>query len=209
MIRASRTAAILATAALALLAAAAPALAQDSRSSGREVFDVVCASCHQGADKNAPRIGDRAAWSTLRRKGFEALTREAIEGIRRMPAHGGSASLSDYEIQRAVVYIVNSSGGNWVEPRAPGAPAGNRSGEKVAQEQCNQCHLNGFAGAPRTGDHGGWQYYLRLGMDAAVRKVVKGHGNMPPRGGEADLSDEEIRGAIIVMARKPPRKPAE
>jgi cytochrome c5 len=193
--------------ALALLAAAAPAGAQDSRSSGREVYDVVCASCHDGADKSAPRIGDRSAWATLRKKGQEALTRDAIHGIRDMPAHGGSKGLSDYEIQRATVYLVNSSGGNWIEPRPPGAPAVKRSGEQVVKEQCSQCHLNGYADAPRIGDHANWQYYLRLGMDAAVRKVVRGHGDMPPRGGEADLTDEEIRAATIVMARKPPRKP--
>ena len=209
MIRASRPAAILTTAALALLAAAAPASAQESHASGREIYDVICASCHDGSDKSAPRIGDRSAWAALRKRGLDALTRDAIQGIQDMPAHGGSVSLSDYDIRRAIVYLVNSSGGSWVEPRPPGAPAGNRSGAQVVQEQCNQCHLNGFAGAPRTGDHGGWQYYLRLGMDAAVRKVVRGHGNMPPRGGEAALTDEEIRAATIVMARKPPRKPKE
>jgi cytochrome c5 len=39
-------------------------------------------------------------------------------------------------------------------------------------------------------------------MDAAVRKVAKGHGDMPPRGGRPSLSDAEIRNAIIFMASR-------
>jgi cytochrome c5 len=43
-------------------------------------------------------------------------------------------------------------------------------------------------------------------MDAAVRKVVKGHSDMPPRGGRPSLTDAEIRSAIIYMASRPPRR---
>lgn len=183
------------------------ALAQAAERSGKDVVEAVCAKCHAKGENGAPRIGDKKAWGKRASQGLTSLTEHALTGIRNMPAHGGSKGLSDYEIQRATVYLVNSSGGNWIEPRPPGASAVKRSGEQVVKEQCSQCHLNGYADAPRIGDHANWQYYLRLGMDAAVRKVVRGHGDMPPRGGEADLTDEEIRAATIVMARKPPRKP--
>ncbi len=41
------------------------------------------------------------------------------------------------------------------------------------------------------------------GMNAAVRAVVRcairGHGGMPPRGGKANLTDAEIRSAVLYM----------
>jgi len=187
---------------LAALALAVPAAAQDTGPSGKDVYDVACSRCHAGGASGAPKTGDRAAWTKRAGQGIASLTRHALEGIRRMPAHGEDADLGDLEIQRATVYMVNQSGGNWVEPRAPSVPAGELSGAQVVHGQCWQCHQAGYADAPRIGDHGNWQRYLRLGMDAAVRKVAKGHGDMPPRGGRPSLSDAEIRNAIIFMASR-------
>jgi cytochrome c5 len=185
--------------------AAVPALAQDKGPAGRDVYDVACARCHNGGEGGAPRIGDRAGWAKRAAHGIGSLTRDALDGIRNMPAHGGDASLSNTDIRRATIYLVNQSGGKWPEPRAPGEPAGPLSGPQVVRMQCAQCHDSGFANAPRTGDHAAWLPYLRLGMDAAVRKVVQGHSEMPARGGRASLTDAEIRDAIVVMASRPRR----
>jgi cytochrome c5 len=190
----------------ALALAAAPAAAQDVGPSGKDVYDVACGRCHASGAAGAPKVGDRAAWSKRSAQGIAALTRHALDGIRRMPAHGEDADLSDLEIQRATVYMVNQSGGKWLEPRAPGGPGGELSGAQVVNAQCAQCHQSGYADAPRIGDHGGWQRYLRLGMDAAVRKAARGHSEMPPRGGRPSLTDAEIRNAIIYMASRAPRR---
>jgi cytochrome c5 len=187
---------------VALALAAAPAAAQDTGPSGKDVYEVDCARCHADGTDGAPKTGDRAAWAKRAAQGIGSLTRHAIEGIRRMPAHGDDADLADLEIQRATVYMVNQSGGNWLEPRGPGVPAGELSGAQVVHGQCYQCHQAGYNDAPRIGDHADWQRYLRLGMDAAVRKVARGHGDMPPRGGRPSLSDAEIRNAIIFMASR-------
>jgi len=40
-----------------------------------------------------------------------------------MPPKGGNPDLADVEVQRAVVYMANQSGGNLKEPPAPAAPA--------------------------------------------------------------------------------------
>jgi cytochrome c5 len=187
---------------IAFALAAAPAVAQDAGPGGSDVYDVACSRCHKGGADGAPKVGDRAAWSRRAAQGAAGLTRNALEGIRRMPAHGDDAGLADLEIQRATVFMVNQSGGNWLEPRGPGAPAGELNGAQVVQAQCAQCHQAGYNDAPRVGDYGNWQRYLRLGMDAAVRKVVKGHDDMPPRGGRPSLTDAEIRNAIIFMASR-------
>lgn len=189
----------------AISLAATPALGQDLGPAGRDVYEVACARCHAKGEGGAPKLGDRAAWAKRSAQGIDSLTREALEGIRNMPAHGGDTSLSHVDIRRATVFLVNQSGGKWPEPRSPREPSGPLTGPQVVRMQCGQCHDAGFANAPRTGDHAAWLPYLRLGMDAAVRKVVQGHGEMPPRGGRPSLTDDEIRSAIVAMASRPRR----
>ena len=185
--------------------AVAPAAGQDAGPGGKDVYEVACARCHSITRPGTPKIGDRAAWAKRAAQGIESLTRHALEGIRSMPAHGDESTLNLLEIQRATVYMVNESGGHWVEPRGDSDATRERSGAEVVQTQCAVCHQAGFAGAPRTGDHAAWMPFLSLGMDAAVRKVVRGHGDMPPRGGRASLTDAEIRAAVIIMASRPRR----
>src|SRR5690606_17503524 len=47
----------------------------------------------------------------------------AIHGKGAMPAKGGNPSLSDFEVERAVVYIANQSGGSFEEPKEPAGDA--------------------------------------------------------------------------------------
>jgi cytochrome c5 len=54
-------------------------------------------------------------------------------------------------------------------------------------------------GAPRIGDKADWVRRAAPGFDSLVRSAIAGHGGMPPRGGEADLTDDELRQAITYM----------
>jgi cytochrome c5 len=184
--------------ALALLAGG-PALGQRKERQGQEVVEAACASCHAPGKDRAPKIGDATAWSARARLGLTALTEHAISGIRKMPAHGGAAGVSDIEIERAITYMVNRSGGRWVEPLSGASPAVLRSSGQVVQLQCAKCHQEGLEGAPKIGDRTAWIARLRKGLDPLVASAVHGHGGMPARGGLADLSDEQIRGAIVHM----------
>jgi cytochrome c5 len=175
------------------------AQAQTSARSGKEVVDAVCAACHATGEHGAPKIGDAKAWSARAAQGLTALTQHAIHGIRQMPAHGGNPNVTDFEIARAVTYMVNQSGGSWAEPIDKTAPAVARSGEQVVQMQCAQCHRTGEGGAPKIGDHAAWTPRLRQGLEVVVRSAIRGHGGMPARGGLADLTDAEVRNAVIYM----------
>lgn len=168
--------------------------------SGAEVVSSVCAAaCHGSGENGAPRIGDEKAWAQRAAQGLSALTAHALQGIRNMPAHGGNAGLSDIEIERAVVHMVNRSGERWVAPLDGTTPAIVRRGEAITQAHCAQCHRDGVEGAPTIGDRAAWAPRMRVGLDALVRSAVNGHGGMPPRGGVADLTDLELRGAIVHM----------
>ena len=116
-----------------------------------------------------------------------------------MPPHGGNLKLTDNEIERAITYMVNQSGGHWAEPVNRTSPGVARSGEQVVRSQCVKCHETAVGGAPRIGDQAAWLPRLKLGLDSLVRSAINGHGGMPARGGEADLTDPEMRSAIVYM----------
>ena len=116
-----------------------------------------------------------------------------------MPPHGGNPRLTDTEIKRAITYMVNQSGGHWAEPVSRTASTPDRTGEQIVQERCASCHRTGEGGAPRIGDLAAWIPRLKYGVDVLVRSGIKGHGAMPARGGEADLTDAEPRNAVIYM----------
>lgn len=186
-------------AAVAVLAAPLAARAQGGERSGKDVVEAVCGSCHGTGALGAPKIGDKAAWSKRAAQGLSSLTDHALKGIREMPAHGGNLKLTDLEIQRAITYMVNQSGGRWVEPASAKTMKAERSGEQVAQAVCAKCHKDGAGGAPKIGDREAWRPRLGQGLDHLVRSAIRGHGGMPPRGDKADLTDAEIRNAIVYM----------
>src|SRR5262245_37413093 len=190
---------------VALLAAALPqgALAQATELSGKEVVDAVCANCHASGAKGAPRIGDAKAWKERASRGLSGLTENALKGIRQMPSHGGNQTLSYLEIKRAVTYMVNQSGGKWTEPVDKRVKAAPRSGEEIVKAQCSKCHASGANGAPKIGDRDAWIPRLKDGLDSTVRSAINGHGGMPARGGMANLTDAEMRSAVIYLFRGP------
>ena len=175
--------------------------AQTERS-GKQVVDAVCAACHAAGVNGAPKIGDKNAWAKRASQGLTGLTQHAIDGIRKMPAHGGSPNLSDLEIARATTYMVNQSGGRWVEPVSVKDLSKERSGEQIVQAQCGKCHETGAGGAPKIGDRAAWAPRLKDGLDSTVRSAIRGHGGMPARGGMANLTDSEVRSAIVYMFNK-------
>ncbi|MBI4291587.1 MAG: cytochrome c5 family protein [Betaproteobacteria bacterium] len=77
-----------------------------------------------------------------------------------------------------------------------------RSGEQIVQAQCFKCHESGKGGAPRIGDRTAWIPRVKQGLDAVVRSAIRGHGTMPARGGMADLTDAELRSAVVYMFNK-------
>jgi cytochrome c5 len=177
--------------------------AQSTELSGKEVVIAVCSKCHASGAHGAPKIGDRQAWSRRASRGLSGLTESALKGIRQMPAHGGNQHISDQEIKRAVAYMVNQSGGKWTEPIDKKTPPAPRTGEQIVKAQCGKCHEAGKGGAPKIGDRDAWIPRLKDGLDSTVRSAINGHGGMPARGGLANLTDAEMRSAVIYLFRGP------
>ena len=174
------------------------AVAQNAERSGKEVVESLCVSCHGTGAQGAPKIGDKKAWSKLAARGLSGLSKSALNGIRGMPPHGGNPNLTDTEIERAITYMVNQSGGHWAEPVSRTRVV-ERTGEQIVSVRCSHCHRTGVNGAPKIGDKADWIPRLKPGLDVVVRSAINGHGAMPPRGGIANLTDAEIRSAIVYM----------
>jgi cytochrome c5 len=83
---------------------------------GQQVFDTTCTSCHTAGLAGAHKIGDSAAWAPIVKQGYDTVVKNAIHGIRGMPPKGGNPALSDLEVERAVVYMLNKSGSSFDEP---------------------------------------------------------------------------------------------
>ncbi|MFA1634569.1 cytochrome c5 family protein [Achromobacter ruhlandii] len=180
---------------------------------GEQVFQAVCTACHTAGVAGAPKVGDNAAWAPFIKSGFDAMMNVALHGKGGMPAKGGNPTLSDFEVARAVVYMANKSGGSLPEPAAPAeegakkeadaapqqAAAVNPAGEKLYKSVCFACHATGVANAPKFGDKAAWEPYIKTGMDAMVKVAMQGKPPMPPKGGAANASEDDIRAAVQYM----------
>ncbi|AIL32190.1 c-type cytochrome [Basilea psittacipulmonis] len=85
--------------------------------SGEQVYNETCHTCHGAGLAGAPKVGDNAAWAPRIAEGAEQLFTHALKGFNAMPAKGGNPDLEDLEVERAVVYMINHSGGNLPEPK--------------------------------------------------------------------------------------------
>lgn len=75
-------------------------------------------------------------------------------------------------------------------------------GQQVYEKTCFVCHNTGVSGAPKLGDQKTWTALAEEGVDELTHVAINGEGAMPPRGGNPDLSDDEIRAAVTYMVGK-------
>ncbi|MFA7386715.1 MAG: c-type cytochrome [Thiohalobacteraceae bacterium] len=76
-------------------------------------------------------------------------------------------------------------------------------GQTVYQGKCQACHATGAAGAPKLDDQANWEPRIAKGMDVLVKNAIEGFkgdvGFMPPKGGFASLTDEEVAASVAYM----------
>lgn len=89
------------------------------------------------------------------------------------------------------------------------AARGDRSGEEVVKAVCQVCHAAGLVGSPKIGDASAWKPRIGQGEKTLIQHALTGIRGMPPRGGNADLSDQEVARATVWMANQGGAKFAE
>ena len=76
------------------------------------------------------------------------------------------------------------------------------SGEQIVTRVCGACHGTGVLNAPKIGDKAEWSKRKAAGMSALLASSIKGKNQMPPRGGDASLSDAEVKAAVEQMLKQ-------
>jgi len=81
--------------------------------------------------------------------------------------------------------------------------AENVQGKSVFNKTCSLCHAAGVAGAPKPGDKADWGPRIAQGNDLLYKHALEGFtgakGMMPARGGNAALTDDEVKAAVDYM----------
>lgn len=81
-------------------------------------------------------------------------------------------------------------------------------GGKIYKQSCAVCHADGVPGtpeAPKVGSRNDpkfaadWYRRLFAGREALLHSVLNGKGAMPPKGGDASLSDTQAEAALDYM----------
>jgi cytochrome c5 len=75
-----------------------------------------------------------------------------------------------------------------------------RDGAQVFGQSCAACHGLGIAGAPKLGDQVQWKTRLAKGIKVlyvnALNGISSSTGVMPAKGGNASLSESEVKAAV-------------
>ena len=93
---------------------------------------------------------------------------------------------------------------------------GQRGGKQIVEAACAACHVTGALNAPKIGDAAAWQKLIKEGHARLTETAIKGVRQMPPRGGDPQLTDAEVSRAVAYMANQsgakftePPVEPAQ
>ena len=76
------------------------------------------------------------------------------------------------------------------------------SGDKIKATytaSCAACHTTGAAGAPKLGDKSTWAPRIKSGIDTLYNSAIKGKNAMPAKGGNASLSDADVKAVVDYM----------
>lgn len=85
-----------------------------------------------------------------------------------------------------------------------GTPVGQRTGEQIFNKVCIQCHAadGNIPNAPRITNNGEWAPRIGKGFETLFNNALNGFNAMPAKGGQADLTDDELKRAIAHMTNQ-------
>jgi len=119
---------------------------------------------------------------------------------------GTSSSVAERIKPVAQVSVASAEDKREPAKSAVAASPATRDGQQVYQAGCVACHDAGIAGAPKMGDKGQWAKRIAKGVNSlytsAVNGVQSSAGAMPARGGNAALSDAEVKAAVDYMVAR-------
>lgn len=85
---------------------------------------------------------------------------------------------------------------------SPSTPAVARTGEQVFNTLCTACHTAGILNAPKIDDKAAWEARAAKGLQGLLESSTKGLNQMPAKGGDPSLTEQELTEAITYMVGK-------
>jgi len=78
--------------------------------------------------------------------------------------------------------------------------------EKLYDANCALCHATDKMGAPAVGNVEAWESVLEKGMEKVIINAIEGTGGMPAKGGNADLTNSEVKEIVEFMVNSSQKK---
>ena len=110
-------------------------------------------------------------------------------------------------LSRAAIALLSLvAGGVWADPQTfpEFGDARLQLGRGIWLGTCHACHANDIAGAPLVSEAEAWRPRIAQGQEVLYRRALEGFfgpkgTQMPPRGGNDALTDDEVRAAVDYM----------
>ncbi len=130
-------------------------------------------------DRDSPAFSDQAVAKRLKPVGTLALASDSPQP----------------EVSSSV-----DAGGAASPPAAPASASGGEDKIKaIYTSSCAACHTTGVAGAPKLGEKAAWAARIKAGNESLYSSAIKGKNAMPAKGGNASLSDSDVKAVVDYM----------
>ena len=184
---------------------------------GKHAFAQNCARCH-GIDAISGGIApDLREKLPLGQEGDEIFKERMINGAIRngvtyMPKFDGIVKQEGLWAIRTWLETVSVDAPVKAAPAAAAAasaPSTNtpastvaRTGEEVFNTVCTACHTAGILNAPKVDDKAAWEPRAAKGLQGLLAASINGLNQMPAKGGNPSLTEQELSDAITYMLGK-------
>ncbi|MDI1299892.1 c-type cytochrome [Methylotenera sp.] len=155
-----------------------------------EIANAVAYMANQGGANFTPPASKTAAPADAKTAEVAPVATAAVPATKAVEKKAEAVAV----VEKAAAPVV-------VATASPAASKG-KSGQEVYKAVCSMCHGGGLMGAPKFGDKEQWAPRIAQGHDTLVTHALKGIRMMPAKGGNADLSDDEVAGAVKYMANE-------
>ena len=184
---------------------------------GKHAFAQNCARCH-GIDAISGGIApDLREKLPLGQEGDEIFKERMINGAIRngvtyMPKFDGIVKQEGLWAIRTGLETVSVDAPVKAAPAAAAAasapstntpaPTVARTGEEVFNTVCTACHTAGILNAPKIDDKAAWEPRAAKGLQGLLAASINGLNQMPAKGGNPSLTEQELSDAITYMLGK-------
>jgi len=149
-------------------------------------------------DPDAPAMAAKAL-KTAQKEAATSVAAQAEAQAAELGAIAAEAQAAATQAQRdAEQALVAAAGGE--------TALGANPGKAIYEQACFACHATPVLGAPVLGSKADWAPRLEKGFDMLFSNVIDGYtgenGIMPPKGGFAHLTDQNVRDALIFMLQE-------